>query len=1041
MTEERKIATVLFADIVGSTAFGEAHDAEIVREALSRTFSGWRQIITGHGGTVEKFIGDAVMAVFGAPLAHEDDPERALRAAFALRERVRTGDRVDEDGHVFDIRIGIATGEVVSGGGETGGDFLVTGPSVNLAARLQQAALPGEILVDSLTRKLTAHVVAFDRGRPLEAKGVGRVEACPAETLLSALPSARPAFGELRAALVGRQRERALLDITLERVRDERRAALVTVFGPPGIGKTRLVEEWVARGRHAVLVGRCLPYGEGITFWPVREMLHADAAITASDGREEVTAKIRSAVLRTFGSEDADADAVARRLAVLSGNLGAEEAIPDVHASNVAAELRWALRLYFERRNAAPSIIVFEDLQWAEPGLLDLIEHLAEWTRASLLVICLARPELLDARPGWAGGKTNATAVTLEPLDYEGTRTLVAGLLGIQNPPSELVDDICPRADGNPLYVEEFLRTMIETARIARLEGQWLVTRGLPEMSTPATLQGLIAARLDRVPPAVKRALQQASVIGKRFSFEALEAIAGAPIAEDVLLEAARRGLLVEVDARGVRGGRSHEFHHTLAREVAYASLPKGERLRFHERLGLWLEETAGGRIGEYADTIAHHAEQAYRLARELRLSRAGELGRRAFRHLVSAATRARRQADLNAATALYCRAADIGEAVELPMAERAEAEGFSALTGFYVEGTSDALSRLDRAIAAAREAGPSEVLVRLLSQRGFIARRDENADRFFAEGVAVARATGDPQLIAHAMVLSNAESWARGDLLAHQATLLEAYGFIKASGANADLGICLVWLATNAVQRGDFTAAERYLDEATAAAEASGSKFQLWAVRRAASRNAIARGEHARAVRLANEAVALAHEVGARRLLGLAYVRLGDALYEAGEAAQARTILEQAFRSVDRETMREAYVEVRWKLGRAALATGDREGALAHAVAARETASDMYSSATAAAMLAAARDAQGDPAGAETLYKEALAIIAATGYGQLRADIQRDLARHYVRRGRPRDARLLIDALVDFYSDPLAERRRAEAEALRGAAEATVPT
>jgi class 3 adenylate cyclase/tetratricopeptide (TPR) repeat protein len=1040
MSEERKFATVLFADIVGSTAFGEAHDPEVVREALARTFAEWRQIITSHGGTVEKFIGDAVMAVFGVPLAHEDDPERAVRAAFALREQVRSGKSVDDDGHSFDVRTGVASGEVVSGGGETGSDFLVTGPSVNLAARLQQAALPGEILVDPLTRKLTRHVVAFERGRPLEAKGLGRVDACPAHALLSTLPSAHPAFGELRAPLVGRQRERALLDMTLERVRDERQAALITIFGPAGIGKTRLIEEWTVRGRHAALVGRCLPYGEGITFWPVREMLHADAAIAASDGREDVTAKVRAAVLRAFGAGDPEADAVARRLTVLIGNLGAEEAIPDVHPSNIAAELRWAMRVYLERRGATPTVVVFEDVQWAEPSLLDLIEHLAEWTRAPLLVICLARPDLLDVRPGWGGGKTNATAVTLEPLDYENTRALVGGLLDIPSPPTELIDDICPRADGNPLYVEEFLRTMIETARIARVEDQWLVTRGLPEMSTPATLQGLIAARLDRVPPPVKRALQQASVIGKRFSADALEAIAGAPVAESVLLDAARRGLLVEIDTRGMRGARSHEFHHTLAREVAYASLPKGERLRFHDRFGLWLEETAGGRIGEYADTIAHHAEQAYRLARDLRTPRAPELGRRAFHLLVGAATRARRQADLNAATALYCRAAEIGEAVEIPMAERVEAEGFSALMGYYLEGTPDALARLDRAIEAARDAGPSEVLVRLLSQRGFIARTGEHADRYFAEGVAVARATGDPQLIAHAMVLSNAEAWARGDLLAHEATLLEAYQFMRSSGASADLGLCLVWLATNALQRGDFTATERYLDEAAAAAEASGSKFQLWAVRRASSRSAIARGEHARAVRFANEAVSLAREVGARRLVGLAYVRLGDALYEAGETAQARTILEQALRSVDRDTMAEAYVEVRWKLARAALGTGDREGALAHATAAREAATDLYSSATTAATLAAARDAIGDREGAEALYREALGVIATTGYGQIRADIQRELARHHIRHGRPNEALPLIDAVVDFYRDPLAERRREEASALRRAAEVALP-
>ncbi len=1036
MGEERKFATVLFADIVGSTAYGEAHDPEIVREALGRTFAGWRQIITAHGGTVEKFIGDAVMAVFGVPVAHEDDPERAVRAAFALRERVRT----EEDGAPFDIRIGIASGEVVSGGAEDGGQFLVTGPSVNLAARLQHAASAGEILVDPLTRKLCQHVVAFDPGRPIEAKGIGRVEACPAREITARLPSARPAFGELRAPLVGRHRELELLDTTYERLCEERRPALLTIFGPAGIGKSRLVEDWTARKGHTALVGRCLPYGEGITFWPVKEMLHVESAITASDGRDEVTAKVRAAVLRAFGEGDADADAVARRLAVLIGNLSAEEAIPDVQSANVAAELRWAVRRYVERRAKEALVVVFEDVQWAEPGLLDLIEHLAEWTRAPVLVACLARPELLDVRPGWGGGKTNAAALTLEPLTYEDTRMLIGGLLGIPHPPTELVDDICPRSDGNPLYVEEFLRTMIETARITRVEGEWLVTRGLPQMSAPPTLKGLMAARLDRVPAAVKRTMQQAAVIGKRFSAGALAAIAGAPVDEEILLDSIRRGLIQELDERGIGGGSSYQFHHSLAREVAYTAVPKGERLRLHDRFGAWLEGIAGDRVGEYGETIAYHAEQAFRLARDLRSPRATELGTRAFHLLVGAATRARHRSDLNAATALYSRAAEIGEALGLPMTERVEAEGFSALTGYYVEGTSEAVARLDRVIDAARQIGPSEVLVRLLSQRGFISRTDESADRFFEEGIAVARATGDPQLIAHAMTLSNAQAWARGDLVAHEVILREAYTFMKESGAKSDLGICLVWLATNALQRGDFTAAERYIEEATAEAEASGSKFQLWAVRRTAARAAIARAEHARAVRLANEAVALGHEVGAKRLVGLAYVRLGDALYEAGENAQARTILEQALQTIDRETMRESYCEVRWKLSRAALAVGDRESAFAHAVAAREAAWDIYSNATAAATLAAVRDAEGDRAGAEQLYKEALAVVTPTGFAQLRADIQRELARHYVRYGDAASAGPLIDALIEFYKDPLASRRREEAKALRRAAEASLP-
>jgi len=1026
--EERKFATVLFADIVGSTALGESHDPEVVRETLSRTFATWRQILTSHGGTVEKFIGDAVMAVFGVPSAHEDDAERAVRAAFAIRECAREGTGGPMS---LDVRVGITSGEVVGGGGG-GGELLVTGASVNAAARLQQAAAPGELLVGSVTRDLTSHTVRYGEPRRVEAKGMGGLEAFPAEDLLSELPALRPA-PELSAPLVGRDRELRLLETTLERVAEERRAYVMTVFGSAGVGKSRLAQEWISRHHEGALVGRCLPYGEGITFWPVREMLYTDAGIHPTDTRDEVKARIRTAVLRAFGASDPDAEPVARRLTVLAGNVGAEEALPDVHPSNVAPELRWAMRRYVERRAAdRPVVLVFEDVQWAEPALLDLIEHIAEWTRAPVFVLCLARPELLDARPSWGGGKTNAAALALEPLSAADTRRLIQALLGATDLPTELADDVCARAEGNPLYVEEFLRMMIDSARITRVDGQWLMARALPAMAMPPTLQGIIAARLDTVPPDVKRILQHSAVIGKRFWTTALAALSGGPVDEAPLLDAIRRGLIFDCDERGLEGGRSYEFRHSLMRNVAYGGVPKGERLRLHDAFAGWLEGVARDRVGEYADTIAYHAEQAFGLARELGSPRAAALGQRAYALLLAAATRARRRADLNSAQALYARAAASGEAAGMPLGERVEAEGFAALSGYYVEGTAEALARLDRAIEAARAAGPSEVLVRLLSQRGFIARKDSSADAYFDEGIAVARATGDPHLIAHAMVLSNAQPWTRGDLETHRRILEEAYAFMKASDARAELGICLVWLATNALQRGDFGGAQRFLEEAAQAAEASGSKFQQWAVARARSREAIARGEHVNGVRFANDALALAIEVGARRLIGLAHARLGDALFEAGEPAQSRTVLEQGRATVDRETMREAFVEIEWKLARAALAASDRSAALAHALAAREAAGhDLYSRATTAATLATVRAAEGDRVAADLLWREALALVEPTGYGALLADVRRDLGRALVQWGHVDEGRPLLEAARAFYADPLAERRRAEIDAI----------
>src|SRR2546428_8225458 len=499
MPEERKLASILFADIVGSTPLGANEDPELVRRTLARVFTEMRQLLTAHGGTVEKFIGDAVMAVFGVPVAHDDDADRALRAAFAVRERIAA--LASSFPFALSLRIGINTGQVVTGG--EGSETLVTGTPVHVAARIQQNAAPDGIAVGGLTRSLTTPAVRYGDARTVEAKGIGALELFPALALESAIPEQRRGVGQLRAPLIGRDAELRLLKESHRKAGDERSAYLVTVYGQAGVGKSRLVAELVEIiGREHVMRGRCLPYGAGITYWPLQEVVRADAGVAPDDSREESTRKVRRAVLAAFGGASEDAQAVARRVAVVAGFESAEDALPGTSGADLGQELRWGMRRYFEERaKDAPLTLVFDDIQWAEDPMLEMIEHLAEWSRAPLFILCLARPDLRDRRPSWGGGLMNAGAVRLEPLSADETRRLIGALLSIDDLPAELRDTIAERAQGNPLYVEEMLRMLIGAGHIEQRDGHWWSTRTIDRVDVPVSLQALLAARLDQLSP------------------------------------------------------------------------------------------------------------------------------------------------------------------------------------------------------------------------------------------------------------------------------------------------------------------------------------------------------------------------------------------------------------------------------------------------------------------------------------------------------------------------------------------------------------
>ena len=650
MTEERKVVTVLFADLVDSTALGAAHDPELVRATLSRTFDAVREVLVAHGATVEKFIGDAVMAVFGVPRVHDDDPDRAVRAAFALRDRLA---RLSERSSMpLALRVGVNTGEAVAGSAESD-QFLVTGSPVNAASRLQSAASPGEILVGSLTARLTRASVRYAEPRGVAAKGIGTLDAWSALELSSAVPQAPRGDSTLRAPLIGRERELRVLERAFARTKRSGTPTLVTIIGPAGVGKSRLASEFVDRacpGR--MRAGRCLPYGDAVTLYPLQLILRAECGVEPTDDRAAVIGKLERAVAEVFDAPD-EARAVATRLAAIAGVVEAEDSTPDISDAQLREEMRASFCQFMERRaKREPMALLFEDLHWAEPPLVRVIERLAEAGRASFFILCLARPDFRDSFPAFGSTAAKAMTLALEPLASDETRRLVRELLGLEDVPEALRAAVMARADGNPLYVEEFLRMLIDGGRLERRNGTWVASGDLATLEVPATLVGLITARLDQVSPEVKRVLQRASLVGRIFSTSALEAIAGGSVRRDSIDEAVRRDLLAETDEPALGEGGAYRFKHVLVRDVAYSTVSKTDRAKLHNNYGRWLESSTGDREGEFADLIAFHAEQAFLLSNDLDQPGCEVLGRRALEWLQRALTRPRRASQRKAPVA-----------------------------------------------------------------------------------------------------------------------------------------------------------------------------------------------------------------------------------------------------------------------------------------------------------------------------------------------------------------------------------------------------
>jgi predicted ATPase/class 3 adenylate cyclase len=647
-SETRKTVTVLFADMVDSTGLGERLDPEALRDVMSRYFESAEAAIKAHGGNVEKFIGDAIMAVFGIPQVHEDDALRALRAAEEIQLRIIALNEARPEAEPISVRVGINTGEVIAGTGSHGRADVI-GDVINAAARLEKHAPPGGIVIGNATHRLVRDSVTSETLGPIMLKG----KEAPLEAHM--VVAVQPASADMRtfgAPMVGRVREMETLERAFERVVNDRVCTLFTLLGVAGIGKSRMLAELPRRASTSprVLTGRCLPYGDGITFWPITEVMTEAAHISDRDPPETALLKLTALV---EGAEDAKV--IANLVSQLLG-------LGEVTASQ--EEIFWAVRKTFEALAASgPLVVVFDDIHWAEPTFLDMIDHLVESIGdVPLLVVCLARPELLESRPTWGGGKLNAATMLIEPLREEESRELFTSMLGATASIEPLLPRILEVSEGNPFFLEETIAMLTDEGVIEQVDGTWVARGDIERIHIPPTINALLTARLDQLSPDERTAIELASVMGKVFASQAVRDLTGGEIdIADTLEMLSRKGLL-RLDQEEFAGEEMYRFRHILIRDAAYQGIPKVRRGDVHQRYAVWLIDVLAERVIEYDEIIGYHFERAYEYRLELGAGNEdlSELRAQGATRLAGAGKRAADRGDSSAAANLLQRATDL---------------------------------------------------------------------------------------------------------------------------------------------------------------------------------------------------------------------------------------------------------------------------------------------------------------------------------------------------------------------------------------------
>ena len=648
--EVRKIVTIVFCDVTGSTELGEQLDPESMRKVMALYFDAMRTALERHGGSVEKFIGDAVMAVFGIPQLHEDDALRAVRAAVDMRAALEDLNHELERDHAVRLacRIGVNTGEVLVGAESS--DFgRITGDAVNTAARLEAAAEPDQILIGDETHRLVRDAVVAEPVERLTLKG--KAEPVPAFRLLEVVSGVGQPRRALLSRMVGRERELEDLTRAFARAAEDRSCLLFTVLGAAGEGKSRLVEEFLSTAGESakVMTGRCLPYGEGITYWPVAEAIRSALGVQVFDPPEEVAARLDRVV-----AGDEHAAAIAHRLGEI---LGIGEGVGG------AEEAPWAIRRFLEILAAErPLVAIWEDIHWAEPAFLDVVDHIVDWSRdAPIMLVCTARPEFLDARTDWGGGKLNATTLLLQPLDPKASAELIANLLGGAGLPAETSDRLTEATGGNPLFVEQMLSMLIDDGVLVRQDGEWIPASDLSSVAVPPSVAALLAARLERLTDDERRAIECGAVIGKEFYAGGVRDLLPEHLREDAsgLIRSLIRKELVRTDRSMVPGEEAFRFRHILIRDAAYQAIPKERRAELHEAFAAWIGRVGGDRAEEQDEIVGYHLEQAFRYREALGPldEQARRLARRASDRLAAAGSRALARHDMRAVANLLGRA------------------------------------------------------------------------------------------------------------------------------------------------------------------------------------------------------------------------------------------------------------------------------------------------------------------------------------------------------------------------------------------------
>jgi class 3 adenylate cyclase/tetratricopeptide (TPR) repeat protein len=955
---ERKLATVLFVDLVDSTALVAGTDPEVVRRRVQTYFERVSHCVTTHGGIVEKFAGDAVMAAFGIPQAHEDDAERAVRAALAILDGMHEQE--------LEARIGIESGEVVADDSDS---TFATGEAVNVAARLQQAAEPGQVLLGPGAHRLTLGRVEVEDVGPVELKGLGR----ELWTWRALSGKAEEVHAMQQAPLVGRDSELELLQNTYDRALRDRRAHLFTIFGEAGVGKSRLAHEFSQAMEGAtVLSGRSLPYGEGVTYWPLAEMVKCAAGIADDDPLDVAIEK-----LRLFCEDEVVADL----LGLASGVLEA------VQAERSQQEIAWASREWAQRvAQEQPLVLVFEDIHWAEEPLLELIEHLVTWVReAPLLVITLARPELLDVRPGWGGGRVRATSIELEPLGPSESEELIDALGGTLDPSQRQA--VLAKTEGNPLFVEETVRMLAE-------EGSEGIGR------IPDTLQALIAARIDRLAPEAKALLQRAAVIGRIFWEGALERLSPElESLEEVLDDLRLREFVLDEERSSIRGEKAYKFKHVLIREVAYSGLSKSDRAEHHARFAHWLKERAGE---ELLEIRAFHLDRATALLAELDGAAPVELQKEAAEALTEAGLRAFAREANRTARQHFVRAVELEPTLRRRYLAARAADRLSDLPAVSRE--------MEEVLAAAIQEGDvwtqGRALV-TLAEAAVLREADVKAAESMIENALEVLEPDDHNGRYRALRARATIAWMSGDLAKEEQVMLEALQLARASEHKGFESEAADELASVYLARLEFDRATPLIEQAILLAEETGSAEARGRALRFAGQLHLQRRElddAEAALEAAREHLA---EAGAAWSLGRTLNFAAWTARHKGELAKAERLFRESIRILAPLEDRATLCETQRSLAELLLATGRVDEAERFALAARETVGphDITSLATTTMSLGLVRAAQGQDDEAEELLRQAYDTIAPTEHRLIQCETLSALTQFLRDRGREDEA------------------------------------